>query len=58
MEMTILLLLAEGLTNTQIANRMFFTDNTVRALCRSAHAQLGIDSPDQASDYAAYLRDV
>ncbi|MGW4246828.1 helix-turn-helix domain-containing protein [Nocardia sp. NPDC004722] len=48
MEMTILLLLAEGLTNKQIANWMFFTENTVRNYIARLMRKLGIGSPDQA----------
>lgn len=58
MEMTILLLLAEGLTNTQIANRMFFTENTVGNYIARLMRKLGIDSPEQAGPYAAQLRNV
>ncbi|MVU77562.1 response regulator [Nocardia sp. ET3-3] len=56
MEMTILLLLAEGLSNKQIASRMFFTENTVRAYIARLMSKLGIDTPAQAGVYAAQLR--
>ncbi|WP_051179789.1 response regulator [Nocardia concava] len=57
MEMTILLLLAEGLTNKQIASRMFFTENTVRTYIARLMRKLGIDNPGRAGAYAAQLRD-
>ncbi|UFS97048.1 LuxR C-terminal-related transcriptional regulator [Nocardia huaxiensis] len=50
METTVLLLLAEGLTHQQIADRLFFTESTVRPyaarLTRKLHLNQTTDHTD------------
>ncbi|APA97760.1 Protein-glutamate methylesterase [Nocardia seriolae] len=55
-EMAILLLLAEGLTNNQIANRLYFTETTIRNYIARILRKLHLTDRDQAADYATHLR--
>ncbi|APA97780.1 response regulator [Nocardia seriolae] len=58
MELSILLLLAEGLTHQQIAGRLFFAENTIRTYVARILRKLGLDDPAHAADYASRLREI
>jgi two-component system, NarL family, response regulator DevR len=55
-ERRILLLIAEGLTNRQIAERMFLAEKTVKNYVSSLLAKLGMERRTQAAVFAARLR--
>jgi DNA-binding NarL/FixJ family response regulator len=54
-ERRILLLVAEGLTNREIANRMFLAEKTVKNYVSSLLAKLGLERRTQAAVLAAKL---
>jgi two-component system response regulator DevR len=54
-ERRILRLIAEGLTNRQIANRMFLAEKTVKNYVSSMLAKLGLESRTQAAVFATRL---
>jgi DNA-binding NarL/FixJ family response regulator len=54
-ERRILLLIAEGLTNREIANRMFLAEKTVKNYVSSLLAKLGLERRTQAAVLAAKL---
>jgi len=54
-ERRILLLIAEGLTNRQIAERMFLAEKTVKNYVSSLLAKLGMERRTQAAVFAARL---
>ena len=54
-ERRILLLIAEGLTNRQIAERMFLAEKTVKNYVSSLLAKLGMERRTQAAVFAAKL---
>ncbi|WP_116996885.1 response regulator [Desertimonas flava] len=56
-ERRILLLLADGLTNRQIADEMFLAEKTVKNYVSNLLAKLGMDRRTQAAVYAARLVD-
>ncbi len=56
-ERRILLLLADGLTNRQIADEMFLAEKTVKNYVSTLLAKLGMDRRTQAAVYAARLVD-
>jgi len=47
-EIEVLQLIAEGLTNAQIASRLYLTLNTVKAHSRSIYSKLGVNNRTQA----------
>ena len=47
-ELEVLQLIAEGLTNQEIANRLFLALNTVKAHTRNIYSKLGVNSRIQA----------
>ncbi len=47
-ELEVLELIAEGLTNQEIATRLFLTLNTVKAHTRNIYSKLGVNSRIQA----------
>ncbi len=55
-ERRILLLIAEGLTNRQIGERMFLAEKTVKNYVSSLLAKLGMERRTQAAVFAARLR--
>ncbi|MFE3060841.1 response regulator [Nocardia sp. NPDC059239] len=56
-ERTLLDLLAEGLTNRQIAERMFLAEKTVKNYVSRLLTKLGMQRRTQAAVYASHLRD-
>ena len=54
-ERRILVLIAEGLTNRQIAERMFLAEKTVKNYVSSLLAKLGMERRTQAAVFAARL---
>lgn len=56
-ERRILTLLADGLTNRQIADEMFLAEKTVKNYVSNLLAKLGMDRRTQAAVYAARLAD-
>jgi two-component system, NarL family, response regulator DevR len=54
-ERRILLLIAEGLTNRQIAERMFLAEKTVKNYVSSLLAKLGMERRTQAAVFASRL---
>jgi two-component system response regulator DevR len=54
-ERRILALIAEGLTNRQIASRMFLAEKTVKNYVSSMLAKLGLESRTQAAVFATKL---
>ena len=54
-ELEVLALLAEGLTNREIASRLFVTVNTVKAHARSIYGKLGVNNRTQAVGRARAL---
>jgi two-component system, NarL family, response regulator DevR len=52
-ERQVLLLLAEGLTNRQIAQRMFLAEKTIKNYVTSMLAKMGMSSRTEAAVYAA-----
>jgi DNA-binding NarL/FixJ family response regulator len=54
-ERRILLLIAEGLTNRQIADRMFLAEKTVKNYVSSLLAKLGMERRTQAAVFASRL---
>ncbi len=54
-ERRILALIAEGLTNRQIANRLFLAEKTVKNYVSSLLAKLGLESRTQAAVFATKL---
>ena len=56
-ERKILDLIAEGLTNRQIAERMFLAEKTVKNYVSNLLTKLGMERRTQAAVYAAGLRD-
>ncbi|APB00115.1 response regulator [Nocardia seriolae] len=56
MEMTIMLLLAEGLTDQQVADRLFFSENTIRDYVTRLTRKLGLSDRSQAALHAGHLR--
>jgi two-component system, NarL family, response regulator DevR len=56
-ERTLLNLLGEGLTNRQIAERMFLAEKTVKNYVSRLLAKLGMERRTQAAVYASKLRD-
>ncbi|WP_324189195.1 helix-turn-helix domain-containing protein [Nocardia otitidiscaviarum] len=57
MEVTIMLLLAEGLSNRQIANRLFFSENTVHNYVARITRKLGVSTRTQAAVHAIGLHE-
>ncbi|WP_425343337.1 MULTISPECIES: response regulator [Pseudofrankia] len=55
-ERRILALIAEGLTNRQIANRMYLAEKTVKNYVASMLSKLGLESRTQAAVFATKLR--
>lgn len=55
-EQKILALIAEGLTNRQIGERMFLAEKTVKNYVSSLLAKLGLESRTQAAIYATKQR--
>jgi two-component system response regulator DevR len=55
-ERRILALVVEGLTNRQIANRMFLAEKTVKNYVSNMLSKLGLESRTQAAVFAARLR--
>jgi two-component system response regulator DevR len=55
-ERKILLLIAEGLTNRQIGERMFLAEKTVKNYVSSLLAKLGMERRTQAAVFASKLR--
>ncbi|QUR66745.1 hypoxia response regulator transcription factor DosR/DevR [Mycobacterium spongiae] len=55
-ERTLLGLLSEGLTNKQIANRMFLAEKTVKNYVSRLLAKLGMERRTQAAVFAAELK--
>ncbi len=55
-ERRILLLIAEGLTNRQIGERMFLAEKTVKNYVSSLLAKLGMERRTQAAVFASKLR--
>ncbi len=56
-ERRVLALVAEGLTNRQIAGRMFLAEKTVKNYVSAVLAKLGMQRRSQAAAYAARLTD-
>jgi DNA-binding NarL/FixJ family response regulator len=56
-ERRILELIAEGLTNRQIAERMFLAEKTVKNYVSSVLAKLGLERRTQAAVYGARVMD-
>ncbi len=54
-ERRILALVAEGLTNRQVAERMFLAEKTVKNYVSSVLAKLGLERRTQAAVFAAKL---
>jgi len=54
-EIEVLQLIAEGLTNPEIASRLFISLNTVKAHCRNIYGKLGVNSRTQAIGRARAL---
>ncbi|MRH86719.1 response regulator [Nocardia sp. SYP-A9097] len=54
-EMTILLLLAHGLTNKQIAHRLFFSESAIRNHIIGLTRKLGLDDRTDLTEHAAAL---
>ena len=54
-ERTILDLIAEGLTNRQIGERMFLAEKTVKNYVSNVFAKLGMSRRTEAAAYAARL---
>lgn len=55
MEMTILLLLAQGLSNKQIARRLFFSESAIRNHLLALTRKLGLDDHTLLAEHAAAL---
>ncbi|MDQ1667627.1 MAG: hypothetical protein QOH75_3658, partial [Actinomycetota bacterium] len=56
-ERKILILIAEGLTNRQIGERLFLAEKTVKNNVSSLLAKLGMQRRTQAAVFGANLRD-
>ena len=56
-EQKILLLVAEGKTNKEIAAEVFLSDKTVKNYVRSILAKLNLERRAQAAAYVARMRD-
>jgi LuxR family maltose regulon positive regulatory protein len=54
-ELEVLQLIAEGLTNPEIATRLFLSVNTVKAHCRTIYGKLGVHNRTQAAARARAL---
>ena len=54
-EIEVLQLIAEGLTNPEIASRLFISLNTVKAHCRNIYGKLGVNNRTQATGRARAL---
>jgi DNA-binding NarL/FixJ family response regulator len=54
-ERRVLDLVAEGLTNRQIADRLYLAEKTVKNYVSSMHSKLGMDRRSEAAAYAARL---
>ena len=48
-EVQVLALIAEGLTNQEIADRVFVSINSVKTYIRSAYRKIGVNSRSQAA---------
>jgi DNA-binding NarL/FixJ family response regulator len=51
-EVQVLALIAEGLTNQEIADRVFVSINSVKTYIRSAYRKIGVNSRSQAAVWA------
>jgi LuxR family maltose regulon positive regulatory protein len=54
-ELEVLALIAQGLTNREIASRLFLSLNTVKAHTRNIYGKLGVNNRTQAASRARFL---
>jgi LuxR family maltose regulon positive regulatory protein len=54
-EIEVLQLVADGLTNPEIANRLYISLNTVKVHTRNIYGKLGVNNRTQAATRARFL---
>jgi LuxR family maltose regulon positive regulatory protein len=54
-EIEVLQLVADGLTNPEIANRLYLSLNTVKVHTRNIYGKLGVNNRTQAANRARFL---